>query len=180
MAYTSMKTWAFGAILTAAELNTYVRDNIEFLKARTDGTIFSGVEGVRGTNLSLSTGAATDITYVTASYNYDTWWVSGATFTVPAAAIPAGFTSIAVFCQVRARFASNATGYRRLRFLLNGAAAGSISVDANSGAETEVSITDFLICVAGDTIKAEAFQNSGGNLNLEVSTIHVVRYAPVA
>jgi len=37
MPYTTPKTWASGDVLTAADLNTYVRDNVAFLAAGTLG-----------------------------------------------------------------------------------------------------------------------------------------------
>lgn len=44
MPWTSPKTWVVGAILTAAELNTNVRDNLNYLKGLLDGT---GTDAVR-------------------------------------------------------------------------------------------------------------------------------------
>ena len=53
-------------------------------------------------------------------------------------------------------------------------------MDANAGAETQVAFTDFAIVEAGDTIKITTYQTSGGNLNLEVCSVRVIRHAPVA
>ena len=46
MAWTNPKTWTAAAILTAAELNTYVRDNTNFLKGATGGPISFSRNGV--------------------------------------------------------------------------------------------------------------------------------------
>jgi hypothetical protein len=36
MAYTTPKTWSVGDVLTASDMNTYVRDNAAFLKSSVD------------------------------------------------------------------------------------------------------------------------------------------------
>lgn len=54
MAWSVVKTWLTGAILTSAELNTYVRDNLNYLKGVQDG---SGTDKIPPTALDL-TGAA--------------------------------------------------------------------------------------------------------------------------
>lgn len=65
MAWTSPKTWSVGEVLTASDMNTYVRDNLNALKAppsdnyeaneganyTTSSATFADVDG---TNLSLS------------------------------------------------------------------------------------------------------------------------------
>lgn len=180
MAYTTMKTWT-SEVLTSSDMNTYLRDNIEYLKGVTDGVTFSGVQADRLSNQAISTSSATNVSFSSEGFDYGGWFGgSGTAITVPSAAVPAGYTSIAVAIFARGRFASNGTGYRRLRVLINGSAAASISVDANAGAETEVNVTDYAVVESGDTIALEAYQTSGGSLNLETCTLHVIRQAPVA
>ena len=175
-----MKTWT-SETLTASDMTTYLTDNIEYLKGRTDGVAFSGVEATRSTNQSISTGSDTDVSFTAESFDYGGWFGgSGTTITVPAAAVPSGYTTIAVGVYVYGRYASNGTGYRRLTVVVNGTDQAAISVDANAGAETQVAFTDFAIVEAGDTIKITTYQTSGGNLNLEVCSVRVIRHAPVA
>ncbi len=182
MAYTSMKTWAFGAVLTASEMNAYLRDNIEFLKARSDGAVFSGIQLSRATNQSLSTGSGANVIWTAASFEYvGDWWASGATITVPASAIPAGFTSIAVLVFANVRYEANTTGSRWVTILKNGGQVGSRIYSAVGGGDfTEADIIDMTTVVAGDTLTIEAKQSSGGNLNVSSAGLTIVRYAAAA
>ena len=175
-----MKTWG-SETLTASDMTTYLTNNIEYLKAATDGLAFSGVEASRLSNQSISNATATNVSFTSEGFDYGGYFGgSGTAITVPAAAIPSGYTTIALDVNARARFASNATGYRRLKVYVNGSATSSISVDANAGAETQVTVSDVVIAASGAVITLEAYQTSGGNLNLEVGNLVVARYAPAA
>jgi hypothetical protein len=59
MAWTSPKTWSFGEVLTSTDMNTYVRDNTEFL--------FDGLPAGIGSNVVQA--VKTD-TFTTASASY--------------------------------------------------------------------------------------------------------------
>ena len=175
-----MKVWS-SETLTASDMTTYLTNNIEYLKAATDGLAFSGVEASRLSNQSISNATATNVSFTSEGFDYGGYFGgSGTAITVPAAAIPSGYTTIALDVNARARFASNATGYRRLKVYVNGSATSSISVDANAGAETEVTVSDVVIAASGAVITLEAYQTSTGALNLETCTLHVIRRAPVA
>lgn len=64
MAWTTPKTWVAGSVLTAAELNTHVRDNLNVLKTSlTDG---GHLEFVDAAELTIASGAIT----VTQNYHY--------------------------------------------------------------------------------------------------------------
>lgn len=65
-------------------------------------------------------------------------------------------------------FASNATGFRRLRILKNGVLVQGAQVEtaAVNGAQTGVTATAVVLMAAGDTFSIQAAQNSGGALNL--------------
>lgn len=180
MAWSTPKTWT-SETLTSSDMNTYLSDNLSYLKGIVDGVGFSGVEALRSTNQSISNGSDTNVSFTSEGFDYGGWFGgSGTAVTVPSGAVPTGYTTIAVGVYVRGRFASNGTGYRRLTLVINGTDEAAMSVDANSGAETEVAFTDFAIVSAGDLLTLEAYQTSGGNLNLEVCSLRVVRHAPVA
>lgn len=65
-------------------------------------------------------------------------------------------------------FASNSTGFRRLRILKNGVIVpgGQVETAAVSGAQTAVSASVVVQMAVGDTFSIQATQNSGGNLDL--------------
>jgi hypothetical protein len=73
----------------------------------------------------------------------------------------------------QAEFAANATGYRQARITVNGSAlARSTKIVPNNGAslEAQASIEIYAILTAGDIVRLEAYQDSGGALNLTSNT----------
>lgn len=172
-----MKTWG-SEILTSSDMNTYLRDNIEYLKGVADGVSFSGVEVTRAATTSISDGVAAEITWTAETYDYGGWWGSGTDVIVPAGAIPSGFTTIAVLCTAAADFASNGTGRRELEILKNGTRVAAPNVSAISGDTTQLTATRFTTAVAGDVFTVELFQNSGGNLDTDDIFLSVVRFLP--
>ena len=69
------------------------------------------------------------------------------------------------------RFASNATGLRQARIFLNNATNLSIlTIPAANGAQTDLVITTQYYLVVGDYVELEAYQNSGGPLNVEAGS----------
>jgi hypothetical protein len=179
MAYTAPPTFVAADPLAAAELNV-LGDDIAYLYGQGQGFTFSGVRVARLTNQAIADTTATEITFTSESWDFGGWWSTGTDVVVPAAAIPPGYTTIMVLLIARARFASDAAGYRRLSLLVDGTAYNRTSVDANSGAETEVNVTDFVECAAGAVISLEAYHNAGHALNAEISTFVAVRFAPAA
>jgi hypothetical protein len=73
----------------------------------------------------------------------------------------------------QAEFAGNATGYRQARVTVNGSAlARSTKIVPNNGAslEAQASIEIYAVLTAGDIVRLEAYQDSGGSLNLTSNT----------
>lgn len=66
-------------------------------------------------------------------------------------------------------FAANGTGVRKARILQNGSSvARSVGVTAAFAADQAIAHTSTIVkCACGDTIRIEAYQNSGGALNLD-------------
>lgn len=179
--YTTMKTWAALAELTAAEMNTYLRDNMEYVKGVLDGLTGNGIQLRRTSNQSIPNSSATLVTLQAVSFElHSDWWSSGTDVTVPVDAIPAGFTNVLLLVNARLRYATNGTGSRRVRVLLNGTAFGSKTVDAFSGDDTDIEMNEYVVAVAGDVVTMEAYQTSGGSLDLEVGNLTVIRLFPVA
>lgn len=66
------------------------------------------------------------------------------------------------------QFASNATGIRSLRILLNGSTIlGMSQTPASSGATTVITASTINNLAAGDYIELSAYQTSGGNLDVQ-------------
>lgn len=179
MAYTPMKTWG-SETLTASDMLTYLTNNIEYLKGVADGLTFSGSEVTRDAATSISDSTDTTITWTAETFDYGGYWSSGTNVVIPAGAIPSGYTTIAVMCLARTKFATNATGRRRLTILKNGSAISGPNVSAINGDETEIDTTRFTTAVAGDIFTVNVYQSSGGALNVSGTLLSVVRFLPAA
>jgi len=164
----------------SSDWNTYVRDNLNYLKGIAAGVTFSGVNLTRTANQSTSDSTSTKVDWSAENYDYGGWWSSGTDIIVPAGAIPTGFTTIAVLVMARIKWASNGTGLRYVYLMLNGAEFGSISTSALTGDTTSLSVPDVAIAAAGGVITVEAKQTSGGVLNIASNQVTVLRYAPAA
>lgn len=183
MSFDTPPTFVAGDPLAAADLNV-LGDDIVDLDSRAQTTSFFGVALVRSSNQSIAN--ATDVDTIWESVNVDqgTWWDSGtpAAITVPAAAIPPGFTTIFVACSGYARFATNGTGVRSIGFLVNGvvveqrAVVGGISADVTFVPLPEV----WAEVAAGDVITMQVTQSSGGALNLQKASAHIKRIGPAS
>lgn len=182
MPYTPERSWATGDLVSASDLNTYLRDNVDYVKALTDGLTFSGakVDRAGAGSQSIPNATDTDVTLTNEVFDNGGWWSSGASFTVPASAIPSGFTTIAVQVVCLIRFVSNGTGTRKLLVLKNGVEQDSFGLSALTGETTSVSLVSFFTVVAADTIKLQAYQSSTAALNMDVARLTVVRTAPVS
>lgn len=179
MSWTPQKTWT-SEVLTASDLNTYLRDDMEYLKAIADGVAFSGVQLTRNAATSIADSSSTPITWTAEAFDYGGWWSSGTDVIVPAGAIPSGFSTIAMLFIIRTTFASNGTGGRRINVFVNGSSIGGQYGPALSGDTTIMSYQDFSVVSAGDVITMEVYQSSSGNLNVTDTQITAVRFAPAS
>jgi len=179
MAYTAPPTFAASDPLAADELNV-LGDDIVYLYGVAQGVTFSGGKVSRTTNQSIPDSTDTAVTFTTEEFDFGGWWSSGTLATVPSGAIPAGFTTIIVMVVASLRFVSNGTGTRQISVMLNGTTAEAMNLSALSGEMTTVYVTTFVEAAAGDTLGINAWQSSGGALNLNYCRMAAVRYAPAS
>lgn len=166
MTYSVVSTKATGDTVAASDWNTYLRDNLADHEARIIGNTFSGASVTRASNQSISTAAWTAVSWTAESTDQGGWIATtSTTFTVPAGAIVAGYTSIFVSFGVSIYWAANSTGGRGLRFLKNGTEYAGDTRLATTGAMGVTVVAPDIIAVAGDTFTCEIYQDSGGALN---------------
>jgi hypothetical protein len=177
--YTTPPTFVADEILAAADLNI-LGDDIVYLKGISDGVAFSGCQITRVAATSIATSTDSPITWSSETFDYGGWWSSGTNVVVPAGAIPAGYTSIAVLVIARTRFASNGTGNRKISVKKNGSSFGNPHTSALSGDATPMDVTELEVVEAGDIITFEVWQSSGGALDVSQTQLTVVRFAPAA
>jgi len=163
----------------AADLNT-LGDDIAYLYSLVQGTTFSGVQLTRTTDQTLATGAGEYVSWNSQIFDFGGWWSTGTAITVPAGAIPDGFTRIAILVFGRIKFESDDTGARRIQVHVNGTSVGSRTVGSLTGGDpTDIQISEVTTVEAGDIVKLEGYHTAGHNLNLSACDISVLRYAAV-
>ena len=165
MPWTTPKTWAVGDVLTAADLNTYNRDNAKWL-----GTDKPHCRVRNSANIShTSTGNYQALTFdserVDVGPMHDTSTNTGR-ITVPTGG--GGFYAIGGCIE----FASNTTGRRGVQVRLNGLTVIA-RVEATAIAQDlPLSISTVYQLTAGDYVELMGFQSSGGNLNMQASSAY--------
>ena len=139
-----------------------------YLKTQADAAAYYAAIVIRTTNTSVSNATWTAVPWVSAPVNIGSWWTSGSSVTVPAAAIPSGSTTIAVRVNFYVRFGVNSVGNRSIDVYVNGASAnGFVTKGASLPSDVATVVGfDLVQVIAGDVITLQAYQDSGGALNI--------------
>lgn len=160
MAYTTPATYSVAQILTAANLNTYLRDNVSWL----------ATDAPHARVFNSAGGAIADVTDTALQFNTErvdvgNMWTSGANtrLTVPTGG--GGFYMIHGSNQ----WAASASGYRALAIRLNGTTAIARVVVGGQNALQEQNVTALYQLAVGDYVELVVYQNTGGNLNVNSS-----------
>lgn len=173
MAWTTPRTWTTSEVVTAAMMNTHVRDNEVFLRAFHGARMWEAAA-----ESQTSTGNYQLITWDTTDYDSDSFAVLASEWFV----VPSGFDgTFRVAAHVE--FASGATGFRQLKLMKNetyttrtpngvGTALSEDVQPALTGSRALTVIWQGPL-VAGDHVTLEALQGSGGNLALNVGKFSV-------
>jgi hypothetical protein len=177
--YTPERSWTNGDAVAASDLNTYLRDNVDYVYGQVTGITFSGCTLTRVAATSIPDATNTAITWTTERKDVGGWYSSGTQIIVPAGAIPSGSTTIAIKVEARTIFAADATGRRRVRLLKNGTPFRTPSYSGDASDDTEVPASGVEFVVATDIITVELYQNSGGSLNASETIVDVYRLGPV-
>jgi hypothetical protein len=155
MAYTTPKTWATGEVVTAANLNLHLRDNVSFLANPPACRVYN--------NAAISIPNATETLLTFNSERWDTASMHSTAsltsrITMPVAGL---YLLTATF-----EFQSNATGIRYFYFRHN----GTLSIGYHSKPSTQgarhFTVSTVYKFAAADWIEMLVFQDSGGALNV--------------
>lgn len=162
----SYRTWVAGEVLTAANLNSNVRDAGNFWL-----TNKPVCEARQATPQSIANSSWVSVTFDTNDYNNDSMH-STTTNTTRFTATTAGRYMFTAQCN----FAANNTGARALKFAITRVAGvGLVSGAINKVGQIAVpgSSLDISLCTtmvvymaATDYVEAQVWQSSGGALNL--------------
>ena len=154
------KVWQVGEAVTAADLNANIRDGYNFaLKtkpaARAYNTVGQTITNATWTNLIFST-EVFDITDNTRS-NVDRMDI----------VVPGLY-----LCTANVSFqGDSANGGRALRFTVNGTAFNGIAAcaAAPAGQNTALGLTRLIYLAKGDILRMQGYQDSGGNVGIQLS-----------
>jgi hypothetical protein len=155
MAWTTPKTWSTNEVVTAANMNTHVRDNVAFLGAPPTCSAFNSVAQ------SLTSGVAAVMTADSENFDTDTMH-STSSNTSRITATTAGrylfFTTVV--------FAPNNIGQRSVDFRFNGSTVTTMmTVDTTGALSCILTAVKTYVLTVGQFVEVQAFQNSGGALN---------------
>lgn len=169
MAFTTPKTYAANDILTAADMNTYQRDNMSWL-----ATDRFRVSAVRSTSLSVPDNTLTTVT-LPDTEDFDVGDMHSVSSNTDRLTVPTDGDGVyLVIGQVS--WALNSSGRRILTLGKNGSAitgAGNTSLPDTGGSTTH-GFTHMVELVAGDYVSMSAQQTSGGALNITAARLQAI------
>lgn len=173
MAWTTPKTWSVGDVLTAADLNTYVRDQFNYAH----GSAQPRCRVIRTSNQSFANGTDESADWTSADYDPQNMWGSSGDEEV---VIPTGGDGI-YSVQGAMQFDTNNTGYRFVYVELNGIdgavgeTAGHIGALASpfTTGRPRIVVADDWDLAAADELALTGEQSSGGALNMEDAYLSV-------
>lgn len=156
MPWTTPKTWAAGEVVTAANMNLYLRDNTEIMGAsRPSARIYQTAVN------TLLNNTPTSLQFDTESFD-----VGGLHSTTTNTERMTITTPGIYLLQATVSFAANATGYRRVSIVNQ--VGNAIATEARAAFGTfnnEISLVGVSRLAAGDYAYVQATQTSGGSLN---------------
>ena len=169
MAWTTPKTYAANDILTAADMNTYQRDNLSWL-----GTDRFRASGVRSTSLSVTDNTITAVT-LPDTEDFDTGAMHDVTTNSERLTVPTGGDGLYLVLGGVA-WAANSAGRRILSLLVNGVAVAGVGATTNPdpGGSTVQRFSHLVELVAGDYLHMTGQQTSGGALNLTNARLQAI------
>ena len=159
MAYTTPKTWAVGNVLTASDMNTYVRDNAAFLYGPPSCRAYNDAD------ISIANNSVTALTFNSERWDTDTMH-DLSTNTGRLTCKTAGIYHI----YANVQFAANDTGYRTCTIRLGGSTViGAMSItEVSDVAQRLIVSTEYPLAV-NDYVEVTVYQNSGDALNVTAS-----------
>lgn len=152
------RTWTVGELLTAAKMNTDVRDGLNFLLSPPRALLH------KSTNQSVTSNTFASITWNSEQYDNDAAH-SDATNPSRYTAQTAGWFEFHALIQYEG---TSSTGDRQAMFLKNGAGnpIGMLVTRTNNSNSATCLIMAWSLMSVGDYIEAQAWQNSGVAINV--------------
>jgi hypothetical protein len=164
MAWTTPKTWSTNEVVTAANMNTHVRDNMSFLGSPPACSVQAAV--------SQSVPTSTHTSLIAPTENFDTDAMHS---TVTNTSRITFTTAGRYLVSATLVFGSNVTGIRILSFFVDATTRYEmVAVAANTGGNTTLSGSRAFSFTAGQFVEVQGFQSSGGNIDLALNDFTAV------
>ena len=164
MAWTTVPTFTAGQVIAASDLNTYLRDDSNYLYSRPHFMVYMASAA------SIATGGAV-IPYDTVFLDSNTSWNASPHWQYN---IPPGEGGFWLFSVING-WAANSTGQRGVQVANDWSFMGVGGDPGNYGRQT---VSAIVYTVAGDAWAVTGYQNSGGNLNT-LSGINSVQFSGI-
>lgn len=164
MAYTAPRTWVTNTAVTAAALNTDVRDNEIFLRNPPSARVFNSAA------IAIANQTTTFLTFNSERFDTDNMH-STSSNSGRLIAVTAGRYLFGAHCQ----WEPNATGDRVMDIMLNGVDIIAVSVMGSAktaGNHTRQFATGFWEFTANDYIEVRVWQDSTVSLNVDAQAKH--------
>jgi hypothetical protein len=161
MPFTTPKTWTTNEVVTAANMNTHLRDNMAFVGSPPSCSVFnSGPQSVPNASFTAMTA------------NSERWDTDGMHSTVSNTARITATTAGRYTFNTTMTFTANATGARAIGYAVNGGATVQVQAHDNAGGSVNsvLSASFDLVLAATDFVEVQAWQPSGGNLNITLDS----------
>lgn len=156
MPWTPPKTWLTNEVLTSADVNVYLRDNLEFLGAPPACSVFnSGPQ-------SLSNGV-----FVAMTANSERWDTDGMHSLVSQTSRITINTAGFYLFNATLTFVANAVGARAIGYAVNGGSTKQVQAQDNAGGSVNSVLTASFpeLLTPGDFVEIQGWQATGGSLN---------------
>lgn len=156
MGWTTPRTWATNEVVTSANMNTHVRDNLAFLGTPPRCSVSNSAA------VAVTTATATILNANTEAYDNDTMHSTVSN----TSRITINTAGVYLFVG-RINYQPNASGDRSISFKIDGTTQidGPANPAATSGISTICCFSSFLSLTATQYVECQAYQTSGGNLN---------------
>lgn len=176
MPYSTPPTFVAAATLAAADLNTLGDDIVYLYDKAVTNPPWHGAQAYRNTNLSVSDSARTLVTLADGeNFDTDTFHstvTNPSRMTVPSGLVGSGTAAVMVTGYVS--WATNGTGFREIRLLKNGVANPQVSDTFGAATTPGQNITFVTSAVANDYFEMDAWQNSGGSINITAAAFALI------
>lgn len=154
-----IKTWATGQVLTAGDMNTQIRDTVDFFTARKPHASAYGL----ASSVTYNDNSWTDVPLDAISVDTHSGFDSNGVYT---AAISGWYQVMG--CVI---FTPDAAFDRGVRFVLDGQPVSGISLvdSSNNGYSTGVCLSRMVPIVAGQNIRLQGWHNAGHTVTSEAT-----------